>query len=52
MVMNWGFNFFGRQLFEQEYDIKNNVSGKSLSGMAWRILLRLDPEKSGRFYNN
>lgn len=42
------FIFFssGRQVFEQENDtLENNVLGKSLSGMAWKILLRLEPEQ-------
>ena len=51
--MGWlyhvGFHFFfssGRKVFEQENEIlKNDVLGKSLSGMAWKILLRLEPEQ-------
>ena len=45
------FPFFpsGRQVFEQEDDnFKNGVLGKSLSGMAWKILLRFEPEQSIR----
>ena len=46
-----GFPFFpsGRQVFEQEDgSFKNGVLGKSLSGMAWKVLLRFEPEQPVR----